>query len=55
MDKSGKISLNIDLNLVFCPHWRKAICLAEADIGIFGTMLKGEICGGDYLTSKSGR
>ena len=54
MGKSGRRSLNIDPNFVYCPHWRKAGCLAEADIGIFGTMLKGEICSGDYLSIKIG-
>ena len=44
VDKSGSMSLKIDLNFVCRLHCRKSGCLLEADKGIFATMLKKKMC-----------
>ena len=35
VDRSGRISPNMDLNFACRQHWSKAGCLSEADLGIF--------------------
>ena len=45
----------MDPNCVCHPHWRKVGCLSEDNIGIFATMLKGEMCSGEYLSIERGR
>ena len=54
MYKSGNLGPKIDPNVVCCSHCRKTGFLLEADLGIFTTMLKGEMCGEKYLSMETG-
>ena len=44
----------MDPNFQCRPYWRKTGCLSEDDLGIFATMLKGEMCSGNYLSIERG-
>ena len=41
VDRSGRLSPNMDPNCVCRSHWRNVGCLSEGVLGIFDTMLKG--------------
>ena len=41
MDRSRRLSPNMDPNCVCRSHWRNVGCLSEGVLGIFDTMLKG--------------
>ena len=55
MDKSGGLIPKMDKNYMCLLHWRKVGCLSEADIGIFATMVKVEMCRGWSLFIDIGR
>ena len=55
VDRSERRISNMDPNCVCHPHWRKVGCLSGDNIGIFATMLKGEICSGEYFSIERGR
>ena len=55
VDKSGGLIPKMDKNYMCLLHWRKVGCLSEADIGIFATMVKVEMCRGWSLFIDIGR
>ena len=49
VDKSGRLSPKIYPIFLCRPHWIKVGCVSEAYLGTLATMLKGEMCRGEFF------
>ena len=54
-DKSGGLRPKIEPNLEYFPTWSKVVWGSDADLGIFSTILYGDICRGYFFSVGIGR